>query len=309
MPLRPEVQAIVDELADLYAAAQANLVDELIRAGADLSGTSAAYRRRLTGLARAVDEEMVALQSASRTWAASRLPEVYQLGAATAAREAGKRFHWTMIHRDAVQELAGMAFDDLLAATRHVRRDTKAFVRVATRERARATLLEGKTARQGGRDLARHLEDRGVTAVTYRNGARHAIGEYGAMAVRTTSALAYNNGTLNAGREAGVRWYECFDGPSCGLSSHDDSELANGLVAPAEVAFANPLAHPNCSRSWAARPDIGSKVEADAARRDPADGGVDTVYGSATATSSHSRRLDQRAARLEARAAKVTART
>ena len=43
---------------------------------------------------------------------------------------------------------------------------------------------------------------------------------------------------------------------NCGLTSHDDSRKVNGMIVPTSVAAANPIGHPNCTRSWLPRPDL-----------------------------------------------------
>jgi hypothetical protein len=86
------------------------------------------------------------------------------------------------------------------------------------------------------------------------------------MVLRTKSAVAYNAGTVNAGREHGVVWYEVFDGPHCGWDRHDSGDLAIGKIIRATEALMVPLAHPNCRRSFGARPDLSTRAEAVRAR-------------------------------------------
>lgn len=304
MPLPPPTAAAVDQLLDLYRAAQANLLDEIVRAAADLTGTSASHRQRLAGLLRAVEEEMTTLDAAARTWSSAQLPGIYQLGAEQGAAAIDRQFQWTQLHRDAVQVLAADTFDDLLNATGYVRRDVKAFIRVAARERTAAVVLEGRTATQAGRDLARRLAQRGIAAVVYKNGARHSLADYADTVIRTRAATIGNAGTLNVGAEAGVKYAECFDGAGCGLTSHQDPDTANGSVRTLAVAQAHPTAHPRCSRSWALLP-VETRAQAEAVQRGPS-----TPEDTATiqrGVTAHEKRLTQRQARLDARAAKVRA--
>lgn len=265
MPLPEAAENLVDRLAGAYRAVQADLIDELVDAvsTADPYGRVAVRRARLREQLRALEAGLDQLEAGTREWMTGDFPEVYRLG----ATQGGLDFTWTAEHREAVAMLANDTFDDLLAATRHVRRETKAFIREAAQIRTRASALGGRTAVQQGRALASDLAERGISAVTYKNGARHPLGEYGSMVVRTKSALAYNTGTFQNGSAHGVDWYECYDGPDCGLTYHDDPELANGLIVKAEVAFAWPISHPNCARSWGPRPDVRTAQEAEAARR------------------------------------------
>ncbi len=305
VPLAPAAEALVDELLDLYRTAQAN-IDDLIAASSDLTIRGQTYRSRLTGMSRAITDTMADLDAAARGWTARSLPQVYQLGAQQAAVDIGERFNWTQIHREAVQVLAADTYDDLLAATRYVRQDTKAFIRIAAREHAAAVLLEGQTATQAGRRLASKLGDRGIAAVTYRNGARHTLRDYSSTVVRTQTALSQNKGTTNVARENGIKYMACFDGPSCGLTAHDDPDLANGSVRTLEEAEAWPIAHPRCARSWAALP---TEDRAQAERLAAGDYSDVPSNPPTAGGSGHDRRLSQRQNRLDNRRAKLTARS
>ncbi|WP_371790417.1 hypothetical protein OG285_06050 [Streptomyces sp. NBC_01471] len=55
-------------------------------------------------------------------------------------------------------------------------------------------------------------------------------------------AVAYNAGTLNRTRQAGVGVVEVFDGFDCGWTSHQDADKANR--------------HPWCRRGFGPRPNV-----------------------------------------------------
>lgn len=294
MPLPAPVDRVRAELADLYRDAQQSMEQRLAAIAADpAAARTAVLRQRLAGLALDVNRLAADLDEQAAAWLENRFPLIYEAGADTAG---GAR--WTQIHVEAVTELALDTHQDLLAATRYMRRDVKALIREATRAASRAAIVEGDTARQAGRSLAQALTDRGVAAVRYRNGARVGIGDYGEMVVRTKTAVAYNAGTINAGIAAGVKWFECFDGPDCGLAGHDDPEKANGGIYPASIAQANSIAHPNCARSWGARPDLGTG-RAGTTSTTPA-----TSAPQAPVTARRAQRLEQRQQRLAARSAR-----
>ena len=302
MPLAPETEILVNDLLDLYRNAQTN-IDELIRTSSDLTIRGRAYRARLAELSRAITNTLADLDAIARGWSTRSLTDIYAASGTRAAADIGRPFNWTQIHREAVQQLATETFDDLLAATRFVRRDIKAFIRIAAREHAAAVLLEGKTATQAGRELARRLERRGISAVTYKNGARHSLRDYADTVVRTRAASAQNGGTLNVAREHGVEWAQCFDGSGCGFTSHDDPDKANGSVRSIAEFEAHPVAHPRCARSWGLLP-VKTRAEADRlAAGDYSDFVADAppVAGGGA----HQRRLQQREARLTARAERV----
>lgn len=150
--------------------------------------------------------------------------------------------------------------------------------------------------------MARRLEERGIAAVTYRNGARHTLAEYSQMVVRTTSARSMNAGTLGVGKESGVKYTLCLDGVGCGMTSHNDPDKANGTVRTLAEAEAYPVAHVNCARSWSLLP-VETKAEAEAAVRGPVTPeDSDTI---ASGVRSHELRLAKRDARLAARASKI----
>ncbi|MBW8800050.1 MAG: hypothetical protein JF597_42645 [Streptomyces sp.] len=68
------------------------------------------------------------------------------------------------------------------------------------------------------------------------------------------SAVAYNAGTLNRAREAGVQYMEVFDGAGCGWISHQDSDKAAGTLRTVEDAAQWPISHPRCQRAFGPPP-------------------------------------------------------
>jgi hypothetical protein len=263
MPQPDAVVALADELASLYRNVQDSLIDRLEAIAADPNQRR--LRARLNEQLRAIEQALDEVDTQARVYLSRRFPEAYQLGALEAARATGRPFTWTAIHRDAVAEIAQRTYDDLLSATEYLRRDVKRFIRLAVREHTALAVIGGQTATQAGRELARTLGENNIAAVRYSNGARHTLRDYSDTVVRTTTAQAYVQGSINASREAGVRYMVCSDGAACGLASHDDPTLASGLVAPIETAEAYPLAHPRCARSWSPMPQVTTPEEARAA--------------------------------------------
>jgi hypothetical protein len=259
----PEVQALADELASLYRNVQTSLIDQLENIATDPNQRR--LRQRLNEQLRAIEQALDEVDVQARVFLSRRFPEVYQYGALEAARATRRPFVWSQIHTDAIAEIANRTYDDLLKATRYVRRDAKRFIRAAVKERTALAVIGGQTATQASRELAKTLGEQGIRAVRYSNGARHSLRDYADTVIRTTTAQAYNAGTINASREAGVRYMVCSDGAACGLASHDDPQLASGLVAPIETAEAYPIAHPRCARSWSPMPQVTTPEEARAA--------------------------------------------
>jgi hypothetical protein len=158
-------------------------------------------------------------------------------------------------------------YDDLLAATDGVRESTKALIREIVRDQTFNSIAAGDTAQQAGRAMEDILARKGVFAVKYADGSVHGLDEYAQMSLRTATAQAYNQASIDGATAYDVQWFELLDGPGCGLSSHDDPRKALGMVVDVETAQMYPTAHPNCRRSLAARPDVTSAADAKTAKR------------------------------------------
>ncbi|MEU6934313.1 phage minor capsid protein [Streptomyces sp. NPDC046374] len=189
-----------------------------------------------------------------------QLPHLYEEGARAAAEALGATFTWTLFHRDALQALASDSYADFLRRSQEAERMANRFYRAA-REAARREvplLAAGNmTAKQAARNLARRLAaDHGLNHVVYRNGARIPVRTWAEAATLTKSAVAYNAGTLNRSREAGVTMVEVFDGLDCGWTSHQDSDKATRTLRTVEEAAEWPISHPRCRRGFGPRPDI-----------------------------------------------------
>lgn len=225
--------------------------------------------RRLRSLAGMIDAEIGQLERNAGRFLTDVMPTVYAAG----AQQVGLGFGWTQVHRQALQRLAEDSYDDVLAATTHMRADAKRWIRETSRRLTAEGHIEGYTPVQLARRMARLGPQAAtvagmpspITAVVYANGARQTIGTYGEMLFRTKTAVAFNTGTITRAREAGITRFEIFDGSDCGLRSHDDPDKANGMIVTAEQAAAWPIAHPNCRRSFGARPDLEPAPGADPA--------------------------------------------
>jgi hypothetical protein len=201
--------------------------------------------------------------------------DIYAAGAA----RAGIPFSFTAPHRAALQVLATDLFDDVLTATSFIDGNSKDWVRRVGRQLTGFKLTDGTPVKAQARRfrnlLAPEFRRRGIGSIVYRDGSRHGFGEYAELLLRTKSAVAYNLGTLNQSRVAGIEFFELLDGSACGLVSHNDPQLANGLIVDRATAYAYPIAHPNCRRAVNPRPDLTSasqvgvtSVQSDEARAD-----------------------------------------
>jgi hypothetical protein len=259
-----DLALLTNQLADAYGRAWSHVVAEQQRIAQGLALNPRLWRQRdrLAEVRQRIELEMTNVDALAAHWTSREFPRYYMAGAEEAATRLASPFQWTQTHREAVTLLAKDAFDDLLEATTHVREDTKRFLREVIRPAVMTDQLAGKTAKQTARNVTRYLQARGIHAVKYANGARVGLATYAEMAVRTKTAVAYNVGTFNQGAEFGVKFYEVFDGGSCGWTSHNDVDLANGSIRSAEEAATFTIAHPNCARSFGPRPDLATKTEA-----------------------------------------------
>ena len=250
-----ELEALTASLRDAYESAWS-----FIKAEQDaIAGDPAKFTRRgrLRELRAAVDDRLDQVDETARAWLANEFPNAYRFGAESAAATLGEAFRFTTIDEAAVTLLAQDTFADLLAATNGVSDSTKRLIRELGKNQALLKTAAGKTAPQAARDLRRLLEARGIYAVRYADGSRHGLAEYTDMMLRTVTAKAHNAGTLNFGRRSGTEFYEVFDGSGDSVCAD-----ANGRIVDADWAFANPLGHPRCQRSFGARPDVTTAEQA-----------------------------------------------
>jgi HK97 family phage portal protein len=112
-------------------------------------------------------------------------------------------------------------------------------VRVADTTRQEVRDLVGKAAEEGWSidELAAKIRELKEVHSTAR--ARRIA--------RTETGMAYNLGSLAGYAEAGIKRVEVFDG-----EEHEPCASANGSIWTLEQARAEPLAHPNCVRAFAA---------------------------------------------------------
>lgn len=306
------IDALLRTLQQAYDRASDRIQAEL-QAVAD-EERQARRRRRLRELQVEVNQLRADLDSDVRSWVSDEFRIIYELGATTAAADMGVGFSWTQTHRAAVRVMAEATMRDMLAATKHVSADVKKLVRASSREATLMKLLTGQTAVQAGRGLAAELSKNAVSAITYRNGARHTLADYSEMNLRTVSAIAYNKGTIIEAKQQRAKYAIAYDGPACGLTSHEDGRKANNLILPLGQAMQYLIAHPRCRRAWSPLPDIRSKQQAEAAmeeglyattaQQDAAQRAADAVR---TAAQRNTARKTARQRRIAARAAKVRA--
>jgi hypothetical protein len=265
MPQPAAVNRAAEQLVSEFQQIWAQIIEEQ-RKALRLRGRNQ-RTRKLRVIESRIEKLIDDVDAATRRWISQTYPKIYHLGAVNGAVAAGAVFDgWTELHLNAVERIAADTFADLLEATVFVRADTKRFIQEAGKL-ASANVVEGTPALRGGVQLERVLRDRGISAVIYRDGSRHGLAEYAQVVVRTKTAVAYNTATLNSGILAGVTYYEVFDGPDCGWSRHDDSDTALGKIVTYDESIGQPISHPNCRRSFGARPEIRTAGQAASAGR------------------------------------------
>jgi hypothetical protein len=192
------------------------------------------------------------------------LPELVLQRAAKAAEAIGRRFTWTLIHSDALQVLAADSYADFLRRSQEEQRMVLVFYRAVREAACREVPLlaaGSTTALQAAKALADRLAaEHQLLYVVYRNGAHVPVRAWAESTTLAKSAVAYNAGTSNRAREAGVRFKQVFDGPGCGWTSHLDPDKATGTLRTVEEAAAWPISHPRCTRAVGPRPDHSAEA-------------------------------------------------
>jgi hypothetical protein len=248
----PLIQAYRQAWSDIVAQQQVLLDDPL----------QATKRKRLAGIQDEIEGILEEMDSSARAWIQANLPQVYGLGAAAGASDAGvEKFVWNNISQEAVQRLATRLYDSLKNAHQFVGKTTRELISSVVRDQSLKTAIQGRTATDAAREMRRLLEDKGIHAVRYADGSKHGLAEYSRMAIRTETATAYNSGTLH-GSGKDCLYFQIADGPECGLSYHDDPNLALGMVVDRDTAEKYLISHPNCRRAFGPRPDIRTSAEA-----------------------------------------------
>lgn len=227
--------------------------------------------QRLREMQANVRDLLTRVESAIKNQAPNISVMAYELGAWGASLQTGAAAAFTALDINAISVLARDTMGDLLGATKGVSDSTKVLIREMTRDRVLNATYAGLTAQQAGVQLAADLAEHSITSVVYANGARVALPSYTDMVLRTKTAIAYQEGGFQQGRELGIQWWEIMDGPTCGLTYHDDPTLADGMIVPVDLAERYPISHPACVRVTSPRPDINSESQARDARRTSSD--------------------------------------
>lgn len=265
----PDADAVAARIAEVLQQAYDRVEAEKERLLALVEGDARwpRIRDRLAAYQEAAEQyQAVARQEAEHIVAL--VQGQYANGMAVAAASVGVQSTWAQGHRAVLALLASDTYEDVLRRSEEFGRTSAAFarqVRRIAREEMPFQATGGKTARDAAKAARERLEAMRVAAVTYADGSEHSIRSYTEMLARTKGRVAFNSGTVNGYHEAGVEYLEVFDGGTCGWSSHEDTDKANGTIRTIEQCSTYLISHPNCRRSFGARPDV-TKATAAVAR-------------------------------------------
>ena len=253
MTLPDEVEALstalTNDLKKVWEAIQTELTTL-----EDLPSASAAREHKLLRIETQIRELLAQADDIAAQHILNALEGAFTFGALTTYAMAGVIVESIPI--GAVVALARDTMQDILAATKYVDETTKTLLRAIARDEILNHVTIGQTPQQTAKHIRDLMAEHQVHAVTYKNGAKHGLGSYAEMLVRTKTAEAYTAGTLTAAEELEIGFWEVLDGPGCGWLSHDDPVKADGLIVTTQEAREHPIAHPNCRRDMVARIDI-----------------------------------------------------
>lgn len=252
MPIPTELERAVTALGDVYRRVEADINAELAQI-IDQPNQGARVRR-LRALAAETDRRSRGLEDEARAFLNNSLPSAWQAGA---VKPAVGQFTWTQAHRQGLGLLAQDTFAEVLGPTRHMSRDIKTLVRELGKKQATSKVATGQPVKAAGRELARDLKSRGISAITYADGRNIRASTYAEMLMRTKTAVAFNMGNVNQLVQVGIRYVEGVDGGDCGLVTHTDGLKVNGRVFPVDVAGAYAIAHPNAVMAGSVVETIG----------------------------------------------------
>lgn len=261
-PLTPgDAKTVAARVAAVLQDAWQRLADQqaAVLAALSESGRAPHVVARLAEFQAVIVDFQQRVDAEARAFVTRQLPLLYEQGAQQAAEALGGRFTWTLIHTEALQSLAADSYADFLRRSQEEQRMAAAFyraVRAAARREVPLLAAGNTTALQAASALAERLAaEHQLLYVIYRGGARMPVQAWAESAVLAKSAVAYNAGTLNRAREAGVQYMQVFDGTGCGWTSHKDPDKATGTLRSVEDAAAWPISHPRCGRAFGPRPD------------------------------------------------------
>jgi hypothetical protein len=175
-----------------YKAAQAGLIDAIVRVGA--VGAIATYQLRVLDI---VEKKLSALNAYAREWCNENIPKFYESGrnaAIEALKNAGVAEVRPSINERIVEILTENTYASLYDAHRYVGRSVRDQVRQAGLEATAQAFMTGQSAKGF---LIKNLTDRGITAIRDRRGREIKLDAYAALVARSTTREAANQATID----------------------------------------------------------------------------------------------------------------
>lgn len=202
--------------------------------------------RRLRRLEGRIEQILGDLRTYSAQFTQAQMPAVYKEGGQVAAGMSNTPYGYTTADQQTAKHLADDLHNNLLSKTNYVGQDTKRGIQRALRDEIIRGERLGQTPEQTRRLVRKRLNEIGIRGVRYSNGRFVGLDDYADMVIRTQMAVARNTAGIEFSKRNDIQYMECLDGPACGLTSHNDSQHANGLILPTDEALAYPVSHPRC---------------------------------------------------------------
>jgi hypothetical protein len=244
---RKELEAIANQLGTVYRQAETDILR--ILAKGNISEWKGAFLR--TQL-RQVDSILSGLETASREWAETHIPNLYMHNLHIVDAAARLDLPMTAIHQEAIAQIARTVVEDLDHVTGGVGRAVRDAYREATLQGISTGTGQGETRREVSKRIIGDLKERGVTGFTDKAGREWAMADYADMAARTTTREASWQGTANRMLEVGLDLVEISEhAESCELCAPWQGQVVSmtgeteGYPTLAE-AEAEGFGHPNC---------------------------------------------------------------
>lgn len=178
-------------------------------------------------------------------WIATTLPRVVAGGAVYAAHVLDAAPDTSSLMARVVEQIQQRTFGDVAASTDYLTEDARRFIQTVAHDSTSIAADRGLSIPEARDLVAARLEGNGIKAFVDRSGREWNLDSYSEMLMRTTTAHAYNTGTIIRSTELGVGAFEVFDG-----TGDEACAEANGSYVSAEWAFENTIAHPNCVRAF-----------------------------------------------------------
>lgn len=259
--------AATQELVSKYAKAEAEVAVALQSAVPVLPDGTATQNRNVNRQFRRsqqrnteafLDRIRGQLDDDTAEWVRRVIPHTYISGASKVAlaTDSDTQVSWNLLHRQAATLLAADTQADLAAATAHMTEGAKDFIRYAAKREVLDQVLTGRAATIG-RQLAKRLEQQGLSGFVDASGRSWRLSTYAEMVVRTKRQAAQNTGASIRMQQQGVTACYIIDG----TRDDEDCRTINGRTCSVAWSLNHPLEHPNCTRTFGPLPNYDGPLD------------------------------------------------